>query len=56
VNFLLNPDIETIFLDTKASNSFISSSMVKEIARNNGDISKLVPPNVASCVMRKLRG
>jgi len=56
VNYMLNPNIETVFLDTKASNSFISSSMVKEIARNNGDFSKLVPKNVESYITRKLRG
>jgi pantetheine-phosphate adenylyltransferase len=54
VNYMLSPDIETIFLDTKASNSFISSSMVKEIAKNKGDFSKLVPPNVAAYLVRKL--
>lgn len=56
VNYILNPSIETVFLDTKAANSFISSSTVKEIARNKGDFSKLVPPNVEVYLTRKLRG
>jgi pantetheine-phosphate adenylyltransferase len=56
VNYMLNPGIETVFLDTKANNSFISSSMVKEIAKNNGDFSKLVPQNVEVYLTRKLRG
>jgi pantetheine-phosphate adenylyltransferase len=56
VNYMLDPEIETVFLDTKANNSFISSSMVKEIARNKGDFSKLVPPNVEVFLIRKLRG
>ena len=34
---------ETIFLLTSASTSFISSSIVRDIIRNNGDISSFVP-------------
>ncbi len=35
--------IETIFLLTSARTSFISSSIVRDIIRNNGDVSSLVP-------------
>lgn len=38
--------IETIFLLTSARTSFISSSIVRDIIRNNGDVSSLVPPVV----------
>ena len=38
--------IETVFLLTSAETSFISSSIVRDIIRNNGDISKLVPDSV----------
>lgn len=38
--------IETVFLLTSANTSFISSSIVRDILRNNGDVSVLVPPSV----------
>lgn len=42
----LLPELETIFLMSKAEYSFISSTMVKEIARLGGDVSQFVPPVV----------
>lgn len=36
-------NIETVFLLTSADNSYISSSIVRDIIRNNGDVSLLVP-------------
>lgn len=36
-------EIETVFLLTSASTSFISSSIVREIIRNKGDYTQLVP-------------
>ncbi|WP_299384858.1 pantetheine-phosphate adenylyltransferase [uncultured Lacinutrix sp.] len=38
--------IETVFLLTAASTSYISSSIVREVIRNNGDYTKLVPNSV----------
>lgn len=38
--------IETVFLSTAAKTSFISSSIVRDVLRNGGDISKLVPKSV----------
>lgn len=38
--------IETLFLLTDPSNIFVSSSLVKEIASNGGDVSRYVPPAV----------
>jgi pantetheine-phosphate adenylyltransferase len=38
--------IETVFLLTSAETSYISSSIVRDIIRNDGDISKLVPDSV----------
>jgi len=38
--------IETIFLLTAARTSFISSSIVRDVLRNGGDVSKLVPESV----------
>ena len=45
-NRQLLPELETIFLMTKAEYSFISSSTVKEIARLGGDVSHFVPVEV----------
>ena len=42
----LFPELETIFLMSKAEYSFISSSTVKEIARLGGDVSQFVPAPV----------
>ena len=38
--------IETVFLLTAASTSFIASSIVRDVIRNNGDYTKLVPNSV----------
>ena len=38
--------IETVFLLTEAKTSFISSSIVRDVIRNNGDYTKLVPKSV----------
>jgi pantetheine-phosphate adenylyltransferase len=45
-NRRLAPEIETIFLMTSWKYSFISSSTVREIARNKGELSFMVPPVV----------
>lgn len=39
-------NIETVFLLTSVDKSFISSSIVRDILRNNGDVSALVPQKV----------
>ena len=41
-------DVETVFLATSPTWSFLSSTLVKEVARMGGDVSGLVPPLVAS--------
>ena len=38
--------VETVFLLTAASTSYISSSIVRDVIRNNGDYTKLVPSSV----------
>lgn len=45
-NSALAPDIQTVFLITKPEYNFISSSQVREINANKGDISKFVPKPV----------
>jgi pantetheine-phosphate adenylyltransferase len=46
VNQTLNEEIETIFIITSSEYSHISSSLVREVAKNGGDISKFVPKGV----------
>jgi pantetheine-phosphate adenylyltransferase len=46
-NKTLSADIETVFLATSNEYSFLSSSVVKEVARFGGSIDHLVPPHVA---------
>ena len=45
-NRTLNKNIETIFLSTDTNFSFLSSSLVKEVAKFNGQINHMVPPSV----------
>ena len=45
-NKSLNNDIETIFLSTNTNFSFLSSSLVKEVAKFGGAINHMVPPSV----------
>lgn len=46
MNRVLDEDIETFFIMTKNQYSFLSSSIVKEVARYGGNISELVPEAV----------
>lgn len=55
-NRRLAPTIETLFLLADDSVAHIKSSIVKEIARNGGDVSSLVPPVVNARLRAKLRG
>lgn len=52
VNNSLNKDIKTVFLTTKPEYSFISSSMVRELLANNGDITNFVPNVVKEYLIR----
>jgi len=45
--------VETIFLLTGPDTSYISSSIVRDIYRNGGDISTLVPPEIMSIIKQK---
>ena len=47
MNRSLHPDVETIFLTPAEKYTFISASIVREIARFGGDVSKFVSPSVA---------
>jgi pantetheine-phosphate adenylyltransferase len=40
--------IETLFLPTSSSTSFVASRLIRQVVRYGGDVSELVPPCVAS--------
>jgi len=54
LNKNLEPDMETLFMMTSVHYSYLSSSAVKEIARNGGSIDGLVPDCIRDRVVKKL--
>ncbi len=52
-NSSINDNIQTILIPASSSNQFIASSIVKEVARLGGDLSKFVSENVANELSRK---
>ncbi|WP_131782648.1 pantetheine-phosphate adenylyltransferase [Legionella gresilensis] len=54
MNRKLNADIETVFLTPSEDLMFISSTLVREIARLKGDVSQFVPSNVVKAFKEKL--
>ncbi len=55
MNRKLDQKIETIFMMPKETYTFISSRIVKEIARLGGDVSPFVPPHVVTALKKKLK-
>jgi pantetheine-phosphate adenylyltransferase len=55
MNRNLNPTVETIFLMPKEEYTYLSSRIVKEIARLGGNVSGFVPACVAKALSRKFR-
>jgi pantetheine-phosphate adenylyltransferase len=53
MNRTLHPDIETVFLTPAEQYTFISASIVREIARFGGDVSKFVSPLVVARLKEK---
>jgi len=51
----LAPDIETVFMMTNASYSYLSSRIIKEAAKLGGGVDKFVPPAVAAKLKERLR-
>ncbi len=54
MNRRIDPSIETICLVTSSDHTFVSSSMIREIASHGQDVSDWVPPNVAAALHAKL--
>ena len=55
MNQNLNPEIETVFLQSKERFTIVRSSSIKELAKFGGDISRMVPPVVESALKNKYR-
>jgi pantetheine-phosphate adenylyltransferase len=51
----LEPNIDTVFLPTRTKMGFISASLVREIARHGGDVSRYAPASVCEALARKYR-
>jgi pantetheine-phosphate adenylyltransferase len=56
MNRQLWPEVETVFLAPDAQYSFLSASLVREIASLGGDVSELVPPLVLQRLKKNLSG
>lgn len=54
MNRELAPEIETVFFVTRPQYMFVSSKLVREIARKGGDIGSFVPPAVQNAIISKL--
>ncbi|MBL9215554.1 MAG: pantetheine-phosphate adenylyltransferase [Opitutaceae bacterium] len=55
MNRHLQPKVETLFVMPNEAYSYTSSSLVKQIAKLGGDVSKFVPPNVATALRDTFR-
>jgi len=54
MNRRLSPDLESVFLTPAEENSFISSTLVKEVALHGGDVSQFVHPQIAAALKQKV--
>lgn len=54
MNRHLNPGLDTVFLPTDAAGSYVSSSLVKEVASLGGDVRGLVPDHVLIALQQRL--
>lgn len=55
INKKMNPNLETVFLTSSEKYTYISSSVVKEMARYGTDLRKFVPMEILDDVIRKTR-
>lgn len=55
MNSQLDPNIETLFMTTSSEYSYLSSSSVKQVAKFDGKINRLVPDEIITDVYNKIR-
>jgi len=56
MNRHLAPSLETVFMVPSLDTTYISASMVREVARFDGDVTELVHPAVAKALKEKFGG
>ena len=56
MNRKLSPELDLLCLMASQEYQFLSSSLLKEVARLNGNVSDLVPEHVAEALRRKVHG
>lgn len=54
-NNKLNPNVETLFMTTKSENMYLSSSIVREVARYGGSVEDMVPESIADKIYKKFQ-
>ena len=55
MNRQLNPALDSVFMTPSEKNTFISSTLVKEVCRHGGDVSSFVPAHVEQALKSKLK-
>jgi pantetheine-phosphate adenylyltransferase len=55
MNRHLMPELESVFLMPSKEWSFVSSSLVKEVARHHGDVAHFLPKPVCNALLEKLK-
>jgi pantetheine-phosphate adenylyltransferase len=55
MNRRIDPDIETVFMMTEEQHFYVSSSLIKEVARFGGDVSGMIPDHIIDPLYAKLR-
>ncbi|WP_416351546.1 pantetheine-phosphate adenylyltransferase [Parashewanella curva] len=55
MNRALSPELESVLLMPKSENSFISSTLVKDVVRHGGDISAFTHVEVVNAIEKKLK-
>ena len=53
-NRVLAPDVDTVFLTTSLEYAYLSSTIMKEVANFDGDLSKFAPKEITDAVIEKL--
>jgi pantetheine-phosphate adenylyltransferase len=56
MNLNLDPEIETVFLMAKEEFSHVSSSLLRQIAKLGGELTKFLPDPVGQALVLKARG
>lgn len=53
-NRVLAPDVDTVFLTTSLEYAYLSSTIMKEVARFGGDLDKFGPPEIIDAIREKI--